>query len=109
MIPALLMRFWPYVAGALGVVAVLFVVYQSGVSAERNRGEAATLRVELETMRRDKAIAERAQIRIAQDAAELAAANRENEEQIDALREIITSRADRGIDQRELDGLLSIR
>lgn len=109
MIPALLLRFWPYVAGAVGIVAVLFVVYQSGVSAERNRGEAARLRVELETMRLDKEIAERALVRTANDAAELAAQTKENEEQIDALQDIIKERADRGLTQRELDGLLGIK
>jgi hypothetical protein len=109
MIPALLLRFWPWIAGAAAVVGLMVGIYQAGVHAERNRGELVTLRVQLETLRRDKEIAERAQVRNAEAAAELAAANKDNEEQIDALRDIISNRADRGLNQSELDGLLNIR
>lgn len=111
MISALLLRFWPYIAGAVAVAAVAALIgaYQAGVHAERNRGEVVTLRVQIETLRRDKEIAEHAQIRNAEAAAELAAANKENEEQIDALHDIIANRADRGLNQSELDGLLNIR
>jgi hypothetical protein len=105
----LLMRFWPQLAGALAVVALLVGVYQAGVNAERKRGEAATLRVQIETMRRDKAIADAALIRVADDAAELAAEAEQNERQIDALQDIIRNRADPGLTQSELDGLLNIR
>lgn len=105
MIAALVSRYWP-VAAAL-VVAI--GIYQAGVNAERNRGEAASLRVQIETMRIDKEIADRSLIRVADDAAELAAARRTDEEKIAQLQEIIRTRADRGLNQSELDGLLGIR
>lgn len=109
MIVALLVRFWPQLVGGLAIVGLLIGVYQAGVNAERKRGEAASLRVEIETLKRDKAIAERALIRVADDTAELEAAARENERQIDALQDIIRNRADPGLTQSELDGLLNIR
>jgi len=109
MIPALVARFWPMAVAGLAAVAIVIGAYQTGVNAERSRGEAARLRVELETMRLDKEIAERALVRTANDAAELAAQTKENEEQIGALQEIIKERADRGLTQRELDGLLGIK
>lgn len=109
MVPALLLRFLPHIGVAMAVGAVLFGAYQAGVNAERNRGEAATLRVTIETMRRDKEISDAALIRVAEDAAELKAAAEQDERQIDALREIIRNRADPGLTQSELDGLLNIR
>jgi len=102
---ALIARFWP----ALAVLVVIAGAYQSGVNAERSRGEAATLRVQLETAIIDRDIARRSLIRVADDAAELATSARENEEQINALQEIIRTRADRGLSQSELDGLLGIK
>ncbi len=101
----LLGRYWP----ALAALVLLFGAYQAGVNAERKRGEAASLRVTIETMRRDKAISDAALIRVAEDMAELADAKEQNEEQIDALRQIIADRADPGLTQSELDGLLNIR
>lgn len=109
MVAALLMRFWPQMVGGLAVAALMVGIYQAGVNAERKRGEAATLRVELQTMRRDKEIAERALVRVADDIADLAAAKAQDEERIDALQQIVDERADAGIDQRELDGLLGIK
>lgn len=109
MIAGLLMRFWPQLAGGLAVLALLLGVYQAGVNAERKRGEAATLRVQIDTMRRDKAISDAALIRVADDAAELAAEAEQNERQIDALQDIIRNRDDPGLTQHELDGLLNIR
>lgn len=109
MFVGLLMRFWPQLAGVLAVGALLVGVYQAGVNAERKRGEAASLRVQIETMRRDKAIADAALIRVADDAAELAAEAEQNERQINALQDIIRNRADPGLTQSELDGLLNIR
>lgn len=105
MIAGLIARYWP-VAAAL-VVAI--GIYQAGVNAERNRGEAATLRVQIETMQIDKEIADRSLIRVADDAAELAAARRTDEEKIAQLQEIIRTRSDRGLNQSELDGLLGIK
>ena len=102
---SLIARYWP----VLAVLAVIAGAYQSGVNAERKRGEAATLRVQLETAIIDRDIARRSLIRVADDAAELAASARENEEQINALQEIIRARADRGLSQSELDGLLGIK
>lgn len=102
---AVLARYWP----ALVALAIVVGAYQAGVNAERNRGEAATLRVQIETMRLDKEIAERSLVRVANDAASLSNAAKENEEQINALQEIIRNRADRGLSQSELDGLLGIK
>lgn len=106
---ALLARFAPHLAVGLGAVVILVGAYQTGVNAERKRGEAASLRVEIETLRRDKDIADRALVRVADDVAELAAAKEQNEEQINALRQIVADRADPGLTQLELDGLLNIR
>lgn len=106
---SLLMRFWPQLAGGLAVAALLVGTYQAGVNAERRRGEAATLRVQIETMRRDKEIAERALVRVTNDAAALEAARRTDEEKIAQLQSIIRERNDRGLNQLELDGLLGIR
>lgn len=109
MVASLFMRFWPQLAGGLAVVALMVGIYQAGVNAERKRGEAATLRVEIQTMRRDKAISDAMLLRVADDAAELSALAEQNERQIDALQGIIRDRADRGLNQSELDGLLNIR
>lgn len=109
MIAALLARFWPMAVAGLAAVAVLVGAYQTGVNAERSRGEAAALRVEVETLRADKRIADQARIRMANDVAELEAAKKQNEDQINALQEIVAERNDPGITQRELDGLLSIK
>lgn len=102
---AVLGRYWP----ALIALVIVIGAYQAGINAERKRGEAATLRVQIETMRRDKEIAERSLMRVANDAAELEAMRRSDEEKIDQLQEIIRERGDRGLNQRELDGLLGIR
>jgi len=104
MIWALVGKYWP----ALAAIVLAFGIYQAGVNAERNRGEAATLRVQIETMRRDRDIATRSLARVERDAAELAALRRTDGEKIDQLQEIIRGRADRGLNQSELDGLLSI-
>lgn len=98
-------RYWPALVG----LVVVLGAYQAGVNAERKRGEAATLRIEIQTMRRDKEIADRTLIRVAEDVAELDAARRANEEEINALQGIIDGRADSGLTQPELDGLLDIR
>ena len=105
MIAGLLGRYWP----ALVALVIVIGAYQSGVNAERNRGEAAMLRVQIETMRLDKKIADRSLIRVADDAAALELARKADEEKIDQLQEIIRSRADRGLNQSELDGLLGIK
>lgn len=102
---SLLGKYWP----ALVVLVVVAGAYQSGVNAERKRGEAAALRVEIETMRRDKEIAERALVRVADDTAELEAARRADEEKIAQLQEVIRTSDRPGITQSELDGLLNIR
>lgn len=102
---ALLGRYWPALVGLVVVIGA----YQAGVNAERKRGEAATLRVEIQTLKRDKQIADATLIRVADDVAELAAAKEQNERQIDALQEIVRNRADPGLTQSELDGLLNIR
>lgn len=101
----LLGRYWP----ALVAVVMVIGAYQAGVNAERKRGDAASLRVEIQTMRRDKEIAERSLVRVADDAAELKSMAAQNEDRINALQEIIRTRADRGLSQSELDGLLDIK
>jgi hypothetical protein len=102
---SLLGRYWP---ALIGLVIVLGA-YQTGVNSERARGEAASLRVTIETMRRDQAIADSHLIRVAESAAELAELRRQDEEKIGALQKIVDERADRGLNQSELDGLLNIR
>jgi len=102
---AVLARYWP----ALVALVIVIGAYQAGINAERKRGEAATLRVQIETMRLDKEIAERSLVRVANDAAELEALRRSDEEKIDQLQEIIRARGDRGLNQHELDGLLGIQ
>lgn len=90
-------------------MVIVIGAYQAGVNAERRRGEAATLHVQIETMRRDKEIADRSLVRVANDAAELEAMRRADEEKIEQLQEIIRTRSDRGLNQPELDGLLGIK
>lgn len=63
-------RLAPYlIAGAVGM-AVLVGAYQTGVRAERKRGEAVALRAEIATLKADIAIARQAEV----DAATRAAA-----------------------------------
>lgn len=100
-----ILKFLPQIA----VIILVIGAYQTGVNSERSRGEAASLRVEIQTLKRDKEIADRALARVAQDAAELEAARRKDEEKIDQLQTIIRERNDRGLNQSELDGLLNIR
>lgn len=69
-------RFAPYII-AVGVgMAVLIGAYQTGVRAERKRGEAAALRAEIATLKADIAIARQAEADAATRAAavEIAAA-----------------------------------
>ena len=106
---ALVGRLAPWIGGGLFALALAVGIYQAGVNAERERGQAADLRVEIETLRRDREIAQKTLLRVADDLAELSTAKKENEDQINALRQIIADRADRGLTQSELDGLLNIR
>lgn len=81
---ALLRPLAPYlIAAGLGI-AVIVGAYQTGVRAERKRGEAAALRAELATVRADLAIARQAaadgEVRAAAIAAQSAADNRIVEE-----------------------------
>ena len=69
-------RLAPYlIAGAVGM-AVLVGAYQTGVNAERKRGQAAALRAEIATLKADIAIARQAEADAATRAAavEIAAA-----------------------------------
>ena len=102
---ALLGRYWPALIAAVVVIGA----YSAGVNAERERGDAAELRVIVETMRRDAAIAAASLARVTADAAELEAARRGDEEKISQLQDIIRARNDPGLSQSELDGLLNIR
>jgi hypothetical protein len=79
--------------GVLAAVALLGA-YQAGGNAERKRGEAMQLRVELETARRDQAIAEQAADSADLKAGELAAAAQSKEDELDALRKQLAARPD---------------
>jgi hypothetical protein len=95
-------------AGALAAVALLFGVYQTGVSAERKRGEAATLRAQLAIVRADLAISRAAEVDAKARGDELASAAGKNKEAIDELEADLAKRpvADRcglsGADARKL-------
>ena len=54
-------RFAPYLIAAGVGMAVLIGVYQTGVNAERKRGQAAALRAEIATLKADIAIARQAE------------------------------------------------
>jgi hypothetical protein len=79
--------------GMLGLVALLGA-YAAGGNAERKRGEAMQLRVELETARRDQAIAEQAADSADLKAGELAALATQKQEELDALRTQLAARPD---------------
>ena len=84
----------PYLLGGLLAFVLLAGAYQTGVNAERNRGEAAQLRVELATAQRDAAIAADA-ARVAEQAkAELATLTHTQEEELDALRKLLAALPD---------------
>lgn len=89
---ALLRPFIPGGAAGLAILAVLIGVYQMGVNAERKRGEAAELRVRLETIQADQRHAEAARISAEDKAAELTTLTRQQEEALDALRKDLESR-----------------
>lgn len=69
-------RFAPYLIAAGVGMAVLFGAYQTGVNAERKRGQAAALRAEIATLKADIGIARQAEADAATRAAavEIAAA-----------------------------------
>lgn len=70
------------------VAGVLFTVgiYRAGANGERARGEAAELRVKLDTVETDKRFAEKALSSAGVKAAELAADAQRMQEELDALR-----------------------
>lgn len=77
--------------GGLAVVALL-AAYQAGGTAERKRGEAQQLRVELETVHRDAAIAVQAADSAGRKTAELNDLSTRQEEELDALRRQLAAR-----------------
>lgn len=89
---ALLRPFIPGGAAGLAILAVLVGVYQMGINAERKRGEAAELRVRIETMQADRRHAEAARISAEDKAAELTTLTRQQEEALDALRTELEAR-----------------
>lgn len=101
----LLGRYWP----ALAVLIIVVGAYQTGVRAERERGDAAALRVQVETLQRDRDIAQRAMIRSADTTAQLEAARLTDQEKIDALENAIRNRNAPGLSQSDLERLLDIR
>lgn len=92
---------------ALGVAAIVAVVaYQTGINAERKRGEANVLRQQLETIVADKAAAERAAASSARMAQQLEAEARAYQEELDDLRHTIAARPEserRPASARDLD------
>lgn len=82
--------------GAIGLGGMLLLTgaYFTGVNAERKRGEAVQLRVELATIKRDLAIAELAADSADQKAAEIAALAQTQENELDALRKQLAALPD---------------
>lgn len=81
-----------YAAIGLGGMILCVGIYQAGGNAERKRGEAAQLRVELETIRLDDRLKEQAGKSAAGKAAALAAEVKQREEELDALRKALAAR-----------------
>lgn len=81
----------PLLYVAIGAVVVIGA-YRTGVNAERRAGEAAALRLELETIRADKRLGEQAAISAADKAMTLAAREREQLEDQIARREALAAR-----------------
>ena len=77
---------------AVAILAAVVGIYQAGVNAERRRGEAAELRVQIETLKTDKRLAEQAQISAADKAVALATELTQQEEALDALRKSIAAK-----------------
>jgi hypothetical protein len=80
------------VAGALAAIALLVAVYQSGVNAERKRGEAATLRAELRIKEADLEAAKRAGEIAKQFADEMERSASESAGALDALEQELSKR-----------------
>jgi len=76
----------PWLLGGGAILLLLAGAYQTGVNAERKRGEAMQLRVEVQTLRRDQQIAEQAVADAARRAAELSTLTTTQEDELDALR-----------------------
>jgi hypothetical protein len=72
--------------------AVVIGAYQTGVNAERKRGEAASLRQQLETVLADRRIALQAEASARRMAATLEAEARAYQEELDALRKDLAAR-----------------
>ncbi|MFN6950998.1 MAG: hypothetical protein ACK4NE_00180 [Albidovulum sp.] len=79
-------RLAPYlIAGAVGM-AVLVGAYQTGVRAERKRGEAVALRAEIATLKADIAIARVAEADAATRAAAIEAASAADQKIVEEVR-----------------------
>lgn len=89
---ALIRPFAPLLLKVLAVLALVVGIYQAGANAERKRGEAAALRVQIETIKADQRLAEKARLSAADKEAALATLNRELEEDLDALRKVVAAR-----------------
>ena len=93
-------------------MALLVAAYQTGVSAERNRGVAASLRNEIAILKLDIAIAKSSEEAARKEAADLDAASKGNSDALEALKRKIAQRApaDRcGLSADDLNFLRSIR
>jgi hypothetical protein len=79
-------RLAPYAIAALVGGALVVGIYQTGVRAERKRGEAAALRAEIATLTRDRDIARQAEADAAARAAALDAASRADRALLEEIR-----------------------
>ena len=95
----------PYLFGGVAALVLLAGVYQAGVNAERKRGEAVQLRVELATAERDAAIAADAARSAGRKAAELTTLTKSQEEELDALRKQLAALPAADRDRADADAL----
>jgi DNA-directed RNA polymerase specialized sigma24 family protein len=96
----------------VALVAFLGGVWKSGYNTAWRKADLQTKQVEIDTLKRDLEITEKAQIKAEQDAADLERARLDDEEQLDALHKLLANRppdAGRGLTQSELDGLLGLK
>lgn len=84
----------PWLLGSVAALALLVGAYQTGVNAERKRGEAQQLRVELATVERDRQIAAQAAADAKRRAAELVTLTTNQEQELDALRQQLATLPD---------------
>lgn len=99
----------PAVVGAAVCAAVLIGVYQAGARAERERGEAASLRSRITVLKLDIATAEAMSALDRSLAASAEQAAQINSEHVDALRKQSEGRVCGPLTDRDARGLRNIR